>query len=88
MRDYLLSANGPVPPSGLKEIHATVGNYYRVEAERESWRHMDPYGRFFAVRHLLAAGDRESAQHAVGLLADLDYLQGTLGDLAPDAVEE
>jgi hypothetical protein len=88
VRDYLLSPEGPVPPSGLKEIHAAVGNYYWAEAGRDGWCRLDPYGRFFAVRHLLAAGNRESVRHAAELLADLDYLQGTLGDVPPDAAGE
>jgi hypothetical protein len=88
VRDYLLSADGPVPPNGLQEIHAAVGRYYRSEAERHGWGRVDPYGRFFAVRHLLAAGDRDSARHAAELLADLDYLQGTLGDVPPDSAAE
>jgi hypothetical protein len=88
VRDYLLSADGPVSPGGLKEMHAAIGNYYRAEASGEGWGRMDPYGRFFAVRHLLAAGDRESARQAAELLADLDYLQGTLGDVLPDSAAE
>jgi hypothetical protein len=88
VRDYLLSADGPVPPSGLHEIHAAIGNYYRAEAGRHGWSRLDPYGRFFAVRHLLAVGERESARHAVELLTDLDYLQGTLGEVPPDSAGE
>jgi hypothetical protein len=85
VRDYLLSPSGPVPLAGLAEMHRAVGNYYRREAERNrGWARLDPYGRFQAVRHLLLAGDRESHETAVGLLCDLDYLQGTLGDEPPE----
>jgi hypothetical protein len=88
VRDYLLSPDGPVPPSGLAEIHAAVGHYYRAEAEGRGWGRIDPYGRFFAVRHLLAAGDRDSVGHAAELLVNLDYLQGTLGDVPPESAGE
>jgi hypothetical protein len=88
VRDYMLSAEGPVPPSGLQEMHAAVGGHYRAEAARHGWRRLDPYGRFFAVRHLLAAGERDSAALAAELLADLDYLQGTLGEVAPESAAE
>src|SRR5262249_49346528 len=65
VRDYLLSPEGPVPPRGLEEMHAAVGRYYRAEAGRQgSWCRLDPYGRSFAVRHLLAASDRESVGQA------------------------
>jgi hypothetical protein len=83
VRDYLLSAEGPVPPGGLAEVHAAVGGYYRAQAGQLGWTRIDPYGRFFVVRHLLAAGDRESVEYAAGLLTDLDYLQGTLGEAPP-----
>jgi hypothetical protein len=88
VRDYLLSPDGPVPPSGLAEIHAAVGHYYRAEAGGHGWGRIDPYGRFFAVRHLLAAGDRDSVGHAAELLVNLDYLQGTLGDVPPESTGE
>jgi hypothetical protein len=88
VRDYLLSPEGPVPPSGLGEVHAAVGRYYAAEAGRRGWAHVDPYGRFFAVRHLLAAGDPDSVRQAAELLTDLDYLQGTLGDAPPEAAGE
>lgn len=87
VRDYLLSPDGPVPPRGLAEIHAAVGGYYRDEARRQGWARIDPYGRFFAVRHLLTAGDAESAAQAAELLTSLDYLQATLGEAAPDQAE-
>jgi hypothetical protein len=83
VRDYLRSPEGPVPPRGLAEMHAAVGAYYRAEAGKDSWCRLDPYGRFFAVRHLLAAGDRDSVAAAAELLTDLDYLQASLGDEPP-----
>jgi hypothetical protein len=90
VRDYFLSAKGPVPQRLLRRMHAAIGAYYQHEArgsrgERGEWQRMDPYGRFFAVRHLLAAGDRESARQAAELLAHLDYLQGTLGEEPPES---
>jgi hypothetical protein len=88
VRDYLVSADGPVPPSGLEEIHAAIGNYYRAEAERYGWSRLDPYGRFFAVQHLLAAEKRECTEQAVELLTNLDYLQGTLGEMPPESARE
>jgi hypothetical protein len=72
----------------LAEIHTAVGNHYRAEGERQGWCRIDPYGRFFAVRHLLAAGDRESARQAAELLTNLDYLQGTLGEVPPESAGE
>src|SRR5262249_33085184 len=64
VRDYLLSPEGPVPPGLLAEVHAAVGRYHEAEAGRHGWSRSDPYGRFFAVRHLLAAGTRESVGQA------------------------
>jgi hypothetical protein len=40
------------------------------------------------VRHLLAAGERDSVERAVELLTNLDYLQGTLGEVPPEATRE
>ena len=88
VRDYLLSDDGPVPQSGLTEIHAAVGNYDGAAAKENSWVRIDPYGRFFAVRHLLTASDRKSIGQAAELLADLDYLRGTLGEEPPQTEGE
>jgi hypothetical protein len=80
VRDYLLSADGPVPPNGLEELHAAVGTYYRARAEQQGWGRLDPYGRFFTVRHLLQSGADDLLQQAAGLLTSPEYLQATLGD--------
>jgi hypothetical protein len=85
VRDFLLAPNGKVRPGGLRQMHAAAGNYYRARARKRGWDWVDPYGRFFAVRHLLAAGDRENANRAAELLADLEYLQGTLGEESPES---
>lgn len=90
VRDYFLSAKGPVPQRLLRRMHAAIGAYYQREARgsrdgRSEWQRVEPYGRFFVVRHLLAAGDRESARQAAELLTNLDYLQGTLGEVPPES---
>jgi hypothetical protein len=82
VRDYLLSPDGPVPPEGLRLMHAAVGTFYVEEArkQRRGWESVDPYGRFFAVRHLTQSGAADHLRTARDLLCDLGYLQATVGD--------
>jgi serine/threonine protein kinase len=85
VRDYLLSAEGPVPPRGVEELHDAVGSYYQARANQLGWSRIDPYGRFFAVRHLLNGAADELLHQAAQLLTSPEYLQATLGD---EPVEE
>lgn len=85
VRDYLLSEDGPVLAEGVREMHGSVARYYCGEADRDTWPRVGPYGRFYAVRHLVKAGDKRHAALAAVLLADLGYMQGTLGDESPAA---
>jgi serine/threonine protein kinase len=85
MRDFFVSAEGMKGVRlGLSRMHADIGAYYLAQAsERRSWIRVDPYGRFYSVRHLLLAERDQQVQEAVRLLSDFDYLQATLGTVPP-----
>jgi hypothetical protein len=89
VRDFLTSTKyrGPAR-SGVPEMHRRIGRYYLSRSREGGWTKTEEYGRFFAVRHLLAAGDRESVAQAADLLTDLDYLRGTLGEVPPEAADD
>ena len=81
VRDFLLSIEYQGPARyGLEDIHGAVGERYLQEAERRGWMSIEPYGRFFAVRHLLLANKPERLREAAECLTDLDYLQATIGE--------
>jgi hypothetical protein len=88
VREFLTSEEYAGPTRlDLEETHAHIGIYYCRQAEAEAdWQRVDPYGRFYAVRHLLRANDRTHLATAADLLTRLDYLQATLGDEPPDNV--
>jgi hypothetical protein len=82
VREFLQSARGPFTEKYARQMHALLGSYFCGRAAKESrgWSAVEPYGRYFAVRHLTQSGDPERLQSAAGLLCDLGYLQSTLGD--------
>jgi serine/threonine protein kinase len=86
IREFLISEEHEGPARlDLEEMHAHVGECYCRQAEREGgWDRVDPYGRSYAVRHLLRAKDRRHLAQAAALLTRLDYLQATLGDEPPE----
>jgi hypothetical protein len=85
INDFLISVEHEGPAQhDLPAMHARLGDYSLDLARRKGWRQVDPYGRFFTVRHLLEARAAESTAAAVACLTDLEYLQATLGDQPPE----
>jgi hypothetical protein len=60
-------------------MHKSIGNYYSAQAHNGDWHQVEPYGRFFAVRHLLLADEKETVQAAIARLTDFSYLEAALG---------
>lgn len=81
MRDFLIYTDGPVRLE-LTEMHSCISEYY-LEQSRTGWNHVDPYGRFYAVRHMLAGESNELLESALKLLTDPAYLQASLGRERP-----
>jgi len=81
--DFLVSVEfeGPCRDS-LRVMHARIGRHYLTRAEH-GWGKVDPYGRWFAVRHLIRSHDDDLLKQAAACLTDLGYLQATLGEAAP-----
>jgi serine/threonine protein kinase len=81
VRDFLVSEEhaGPVRLQ-VEPMHALLGDYFHKRAHQTGWDGIDPYGRYYAVRHLLEARDRPHLAAAVQLLTDPPYLQAMLGD--------
>jgi len=82
VREFLQSARGPFTERYVRQKHGTLGTYFCAQAAEQirGWAAVDPYGRFFAVRHLTQSGDRQHLHLAAELLCDLGYLQATVGD--------
>jgi hypothetical protein len=81
--DFLVSVEFKGPcRHGLRAIHARIGRHYLKCAEN-GWAKVDPYGRWFAVRHLIRSHDDELLKQAAVCLTDLSYIQATLGDAGP-----
>src|SRR5262249_25335233 len=82
--DFLTSVEhqGPCRDS-VEAMHATIGKHYldSVKDPRD-WAKLDPYGRWYVVRHLILAQDADLLARAADCLTDLDYLQATLGTAA------
>jgi hypothetical protein len=85
VRDYLTSREGVVTPAAVTKMHQAIGQYFLDQAEaNRSWQQVNPYGRFYAVRHLLSTNAREWVEHGCRLLCTPDFLQATLGTEAAD----
>ena len=65
-----------------RELGCPAGTVFSrlARARERGWADVEPYGRFFTVRHLWLAGGEEHLLQAAQCLTDLEYLQGTLGD--------
>ena len=99
IRDFFLSATGPVPLTALRRLHLACADYFVAQSMRRpgyppNWQHVQPYGRFFTVQHYLRGldglpKDDWQAEHfsalsqAAALLGSLDWVQATLGDEPP-----
>jgi hypothetical protein len=59
--DYLASVKyrGPAR-GGLASTHAHIADHYLDLAKRAGWVVVEPYGRYYVVRHLILSDDRES----------------------------
>jgi hypothetical protein len=81
VHDFLVSLpyHGPAR-NHLDEMHARIGEHYLQQAREKGWASVEPYGRFFAVRHLWLSGRPEQLARAAACLTDLEYLQATLGE--------
>jgi hypothetical protein len=80
--DFLMSVKYKGPARhGLQPMHARVGEHYLREAARAGWGSVEPYGRHFAVRHLLKANDPGLLTEAVRCLTSPAYLEATLGSV-------
>lgn len=79
--DFLVSVEFEGPArDGLEETHAQIARFY---LEQGDWAKVEPYGRSFAVRHMLMARQPELLDKAVCCLTNLTYLQATLGEEPP-----
>jgi hypothetical protein len=79
LRDFFAGTASPTLLTPA-DMHALIADYYLAQAEQEGWERVDPYGRFYVVRHLFHSGDGERVAQAAGLLSNPDFLQATLGD--------
>jgi hypothetical protein len=91
-----VSPAGPVSPAALRRLHLAAADYFLARSTRRpgrpaDWRSVQPYGRFFTVRHYLRGPEGlqvedwqtehfEAMDRALVLLQDLGWLQATLGD--------
>lgn len=88
VRDFLVSEEHQGPArKNLESMHARVGQHYLTEAQAKGWPSVEPYGRFYAVRHLLLAKDAEHLKSALERMTDLGYLQATLGEVGEESSE-
>jgi hypothetical protein len=85
LRDFFTGTDSPTLLTPA-DMHAVIAEYYMTEGLQEGWATVDPYGRFYVVRHLLQTGRRKHVTAAAQLLSDPGYLQATLGD-EPQAPE-
>jgi hypothetical protein len=80
--EFLVSVKYEGPArDDLQPMHALIGEHYLREAARTGWDGVEPYGRHFAVRHLLAANDPGLLIEAVLCLTSLAYIEATLGSV-------
>lgn len=85
VRDFLVSEEYDGPARlGLPAMHAHVAEHYLRQAERSTWAGVEPYGRYYAVRHMIESQNRRQSDQAAKCLSDLEYLQATLGEEAAE----
>ena len=78
-REFLSSQKhqGPVRRR-LPDTHALIARYY-LRLAHQGWDRVEPYGRFFAVRHMIRSNDPLLRVEAEQCLTSLHYLHATLG---------
>ncbi|MBS0265435.1 MAG: ATP-binding protein, partial [Planctomycetes bacterium] len=83
VNDWMVSVEFEGPARhDLPRMQEQIGKHYCELAAKQTWSRVAPYGRRFAVRHLLLAKTPETLVKAAECLTDPRYLAATLGEVA------
>jgi serine/threonine protein kinase len=83
VREFLTSDQGLPVGLNLDEMHGQFWEHFYHQAERSGWDRVDPYGRMYAVRHLLLSDRPDCSIQATRILTSMDYLRATLDRQRP-----